>query len=154
MGVFPYTSRDFTVFYFNGKWGFTSPTWEGYPAVNMGAATPIAIWLIEHGLPYNADLQSDPNSDGVNLLLAYALNLDPNQNLSDSLPQSVVSANQSSLTYYTGNADVTYLVETSSNLQTWSTVGVTLSAPDANSFRTATCLNACPARFMRLTVGH
>jgi len=35
-GAFKETSKEFTVYYLNGKTGFTSPIWEGYKAVNKG----------------------------------------------------------------------------------------------------------------------
>ena len=35
-GVFDYTASDFTVYYLNGKTGFTSPEWHGYKAVSKG----------------------------------------------------------------------------------------------------------------------
>ena len=60
----------------------------------------IAPWLVSHGFPANANLQADPNGDGVGLLIAYALNLDPNQNLRGSLPRPVTTANQMGLTFY------------------------------------------------------
>ncbi len=34
--VFLSTASGFTVYYYNGRAGFTSPTWNGYPAVNLG----------------------------------------------------------------------------------------------------------------------
>ena len=57
--------------------GFAAPAWQDQPAVNMGPATPVVSWLIEQALPYNANLLDDANGDGVSLLLAYALDLDP-----------------------------------------------------------------------------
>lgn len=140
----------FKVYYFNGKAGFTSPTWQGYPSVNMGAVSSVAPWLLSNGFAYNASLTADPNNDGVNHLMAYALNLDPNQNLSGSLPKAVFAGNEMSLTFYAGSAGVTYAVESSTDLQSWSTAGVTLSAPDANGFRTATVSASGPGRYMRL----
>jgi hypothetical protein len=152
--VFATTASGFTVYYFSDKTGFTSPTWNGYPAVNMGASTPIATWLIEKGLPYSANLQDDSNGDGVNLLMAYALNLDPKLNLSGSMPKPLCAGNQMSLTFYADNADVTYVVESSIDLQDWSTSDVTLSAPDVNGFRTALISISDPGRFMRIVVSH
>jgi hypothetical protein len=38
--VFWGNPSDFAVYYFNGASGFTSPTWQGYPAVNMGIILP------------------------------------------------------------------------------------------------------------------
>jgi hypothetical protein len=154
--VFASTASGFTVYYFNGASGFTTPTWndghDTYPAVNMGAYSPAPPWLLRNGFAYNANLQSDPNNDGVSLLMAYALNLDPNRNLAGSMPQVVRAANQMSLIFYAGSAGVTYSVEASTDLKTWSTSGVTVSAPDANGFSTATVPTTGPRRFMRLKV--
>lgn len=150
--VFDFAAEAFTVYYFNGKAGFTSPTWMGYPAVNMGNANPAAPWLTLHGFPANTNLQSDPNGDGVSLLLAYAFNLDPHQNLSGSLPRPFIASSQLGLTYYAGSEGVTYSVQSSTDLQNWSASGVTLSPPDANQFRTATVPATGPRRFMRIVV--
>jgi hypothetical protein len=141
-----------TVYYFGSNAGFTSPTWRGYPAVNMGAATPVATWLIGHGLPYDADLQSDPNGDGVNLLLAYALNLDPHATLCGNLPKPLLAGGQLSLTYFAGNAAVTYTVESSADCQIWNTTDVTMSAQDGNGFRTASVPCTSRQHFLRLAV--
>jgi autotransporter-associated beta strand protein len=152
--VFASTASGFTVGYFDGATGITSPTWLGYPVLNMGAATPLATWLLGKNLPYNANPQDDPNGDGVNLLLAYALNLDPNQNLSGSLPRPVCAAGRMSLRYYAGNDGLTYTVETSSNLTNWSSAGVTVSGPDADKFRTASVPMTGPRYFLRLGVSN
>ena len=158
INVFSSTPVGFTVYYFNDKTGFTSPYWFGagnmYPAINMGDSTPTATWLLEKGLPYNADLQTDPNGDGVNLLMAYALNLDPQQNLSGRMPSPVIAGNQMGLTFYAGSAGVTYTVQTSADLHSWSATGVTLSTPDANNYRTATVMITGSNCFMRLVAGH
>jgi hypothetical protein len=120
----------------------------------MGAPTAVAPWLVSNGFSHQADLQSDPNNDGVNLLMAYALNLDPKQNLSRNIPRPVCVANQMGLTYYAGSDGVSYTVETSDDLQDWTPAGVSLSAPDANNFRTATVNMNGGKRFMRLVVGY
>ena len=95
---------------------------------------------------------SDPNADGVNLLMAYALALDPRQNLSGSIPRPVIAGDQMTLTFQAGSEGITYRVETSDNLQSWSTNGVTLSALDANGYRTAWFSGGGPNRFMRLAM--
>jgi len=155
VGVFYCTASDFTVYYYNDKMGFTSPTWNGYPSVNMGDSSPaVASWLSTHGLPATINLHSAPNGDGVSLLMAYALNLDPTQNQSGSIPQPVLSGSSMSLSYYAGSAGVTYTVQVSTDLQTWTTTGVTVSAPDANNIRTATAPVTSPRCFMRLVLTH
>ena len=149
-----YVAVDFTIYYFNGKSGFTSPTWLGYPSVNMGEETALKTWLITGGFPYDSNLQSDFNGDGMNLLMAYALNLDPNQNLSGSMPKPLFTAGEMSLRFYAGTAGVSYAVEASGDMVHWSTDGVTISGPDANQNRTATVDHSGPNRFMRLAVSN
>ena len=153
--VFFVTASGFSVYYFNGATGFTSPNWtdssgDTYPAVNMGAYSAIEPWLLSYGFAYNSNLLSDPNSDGVNLLMAYALNLDPTLNLTNSLPRPVLTPTQMSFTFYAGSAGVTYSVEASLDLEIWSTTGITISPPDANHFSTATVPRTGPRGFMRL----
>jgi len=152
--VFSGVATGFNVYYFNGAAGFTSPTWQSYPSVNMGAYSSAAPWLVSNGLAYNAALQSTPNHDGIPLLMSYALGFDPTKNQSSRVPKPVVSGGLMSLTYYAGNADVTYSVEASNNLQSWSISGVTVSAPDANLFRTATVPLSGSKCFMRIKFGY
>lgn len=153
-GVFSYNAAAFTVYYYNGRTGFTSPTWLGYPAVNLGDASPIETWLRANGLPYNANLQADEDGDGVTLLMAYALNLNPNLNLISHMPRPVIAGNQVTLSFYAGSKEVTYSVETSVDLKIWSADGVTISGPDANYIRTATVNITGPQRYMRIVMVH
>ena len=151
--VFNGAASGFTIYYCNDKTGFTAPPWLNYPAVNMGDSA-LVVWLYSKGVPYNADLQADANNDGVNLLMAYALNLDPNLNLCGSMPRPVLAANQLSLTYYAASGGVSYTVEASADLKSWSATGVTLSGLDANNMRTATVARPGPNRYMRLVVAY
>jgi hypothetical protein len=45
LGVFSLTAYGFTIYYYDGKTGFTSPTWMGYPSVAIGtvSAPEIAV---------------------------------------------------------------------------------------------------------------
>ena len=124
----------------------------GNNRISMGAYSPVAPWLISNGFAYNTALTNVPNNDGVPLLMDYALNLDPTQNQSASIPKPVVSGSQMSLTFYGGSAGVTYIVQTSTDLQYWSTSGVTFSGPDAYNNFTATIPITGSKEFMRLKV--
>jgi hypothetical protein len=143
-----------TVYYFRGSLGFTSPMWNGCPSVMIDRAVhPAAEWLLNYGLAYNANLQDDPNGDGVSLLFAYALNLNPNLNLRFSLPKPLLDADALSLSFYGVSPGITYIAETSTNLMQWTTDGVILSAPGADGRRTAAVARDDPMRFLRLRVG-
>jgi hypothetical protein len=151
---FELNAIDFKVYFFSGKSGFTAPTWMGYPSVSMGAPSALSPWLISYGYPHNADLEADSDGDGVSLLLAYSLNLDPRQNLSDRTPRPVFTSNQMSLIFYAGSEGVSYKVESSTDLKNWTTEGVSLSTPDINKFRTATVSTTDPGGFMRIVVAY
>ena len=151
---FALNAIDFKVYFFEGKSGFIAPTWKGYPSVNMGEPSVVSTWLISNGYPHDTDLNADSDGDGVSLLLAYAFNLDPKQNLSARMPQPVIASSQMSLIFYAGSEDVSYAVESSSDLQIWSTAGVSLSVPDANKFRSASVSTSDPVRFMRIKVSY
>ncbi len=144
--------QGFKVYYFNGATGFTSPTWVGYPTVNMGGASAAKAWLVSHGFAYDANLRADSDGDGVDLLTAYALKLDPRLNLAGSLPKPVVEGSAVKLTFYAGNADVGYGVQSSDDLVNWSPDGISLSAPDADGMRTATASAGRGQRYVRLAL--
>jgi len=87
INVFELTASGFTIYYLSSATGFESPTWLGYPAIGTGVAgDELGSWLLSKGLPADIDITLDANGDGVNLLMAYALNLDPDHDLSRSLP--------------------------------------------------------------------
>lgn len=153
-GVFETPATGFTIYYLNSlTWPITPESkWLVYPAVYIAAITPVFNWLLAKGLPGNSNLQSDTNGDGINLLMAYALNLEPNA--FSSPPQPVLDGNQMSLSFHAGATGVTYTVKCSEDMQNWSPTGVTLSAPDGNQVRTATVNVAGPKCFMHLEVSY
>ncbi|MEY2539870.1 MAG: hypothetical protein QOG67_3610 [Verrucomicrobiota bacterium] len=116
------------------------------------AYSPIESWLVSYGFAYNTDPLSDPNGDGVSLLMAYALSLNPTQNLTISMPRTAFTPGQMSLTFYGASAGVFYSVETSTDLHIWTTTGVTISGPDADHFYTATVARSGTRRFMHLKI--
>jgi hypothetical protein len=149
--AFQRASPELVILYTVGGSGFTSPTWEGYPAIEIDLSThPFAIWLLEHGQPYDADLAQDLNGDGVPLLAAYALDLDPSQDLRASMPVPTWGEDGLSLTFHGAAPGVTYGAESTDGFADWTTDGVTLSEPDAGGRRTATLEPGAGRRFMRL----
>lgn len=157
-GVFDTAADTFAVYFFDGAAGFTSPTWTtaftNYPSVNMGGPSPVKPWLVENGFPFNESLQADPNGDGVNLLMAYALGLNPKLNLSCSMPRAVISGNEMSLRFYGAREGVIYTVQASADLKHWNSDEIAVSAPEADGFRAATISRGEGSRFMRLVVSY
>lgn len=120
-------------------------------AVPEEPVSPLVRWLLTHGFSPESDLRQDPNEDGVTLEAAYALNLDPHRDLTSSLPVPTTQGNTLSMTYYAGRPDLTYIVQTSTDLENWETVGVTLS-PGSDHLITASVVRDAPSRFLRLVI--
>ena len=112
-----------TVYYLDGATDF-SDTWYNNTTVKLDSTSyraGLSPWLLSYGGEgyYGQDPEADPNGDGVPLLLAYALDLDPTQNQAGALPTGVVAANQFSIDYYAAASGITYTVQTSKDLLTW-----------------------------------
>ncbi len=155
MTVFDETDPDFMIYYFSDHTGFSSPTWEGYPATEINLDTrPLALWLIEHGIVPDADIGADLNGDGVDLLMEYALNLNPLENNAGNTPYLDFDNPQMgviSIWYYASQSDVTYTVDTSSDLKTWTTQGVVYT-PFNGNYRAAWVPQNGTKQFLRLRV--
>ena len=114
-------------------------------------AHPAASWLLSHGLPYHTELKQDLNGDGVDLLLAYALDLDP-WTARAGLPRAVLEPGALSMSFHAAAAGITYTVRTSTDLQNWTTEGVVISDLGPDNRRTATVDRSTSRRFLRLEV--
>lgn len=147
--VFFNTASSFAVYVFEGATGFTSPVWQGYPAISMGARTEVKEWLISHELPHDSDLNQEIS--GLELLMAYALDLDPQADAA-ALPQAVLTEGRMEMEFPAPRADITYRVETSEDLLRWSDEGVTTESQPGGQMRIASAAMAGNAGFMRLTV--
>lgn len=127
--------------------------------------TPFQNWLVANGVPIGTPAEGDLDGDGVPNLMEFALDLTPGSSgYQGRLAQSIVDdagADYLSLTYTRPEpapAGISYLVETSGDLATWSTTGVTeIKNTSGGGLLTVTLrdgveLNANPKRFMRLRV--
>jgi len=151
--VFGGTAPGFTCYYLGGRTGFSSPTWRGYPATMINQTIyPAGTWLESHGYGYDTSLDQDPDGDGVDLRMAYALNLDPNRNLQGSLPAPVSNGTTLTLTFHAARPEMTYRVEISSDLLSWTSIDVTPSVPGPDPAVTVAISIAGPRRFLRLVV--
>ena len=104
---------------------------------------------------------ADPYGSGIPNLLAYALELNPATARPQDVPNAVASGGHLSITYFWPNAtpDITFVVEVSTDLQTWNTgsgyIQQTANVASATG-HTITIQDTLPAttgrRFMRLRV--
>ena len=69
-----------------------------------------------------------------------------------TLPVPVIGPDIVSMSFYGASPGITYSVETSEDLQTWATTGVTMTEPDLDGLRTASVDRDSPRRFLRLVV--
>jgi hypothetical protein len=151
--VFTSTAAGLTFYYTSGASGFGVPPWTDYTTVATGeGASQLVDWLAFHGLPANPDFSSDDNLDGVSLLMAYALDLDPNLTQSGSLPKPVIVGNTLRISFYSARPDITYVVKTSTDNLAWTTAGVSLT--QNGSVSTASVDMVGSARFLKLWVNN
>ncbi len=158
--VFDEQASGFVVYFLSGNTGFTTPTWvpvNGAGGSDSYATQPLEsgptnseVWLLGHGLPMDTDLNLDPNGDGVNHLMAYALALDPNPGFISNPLEPTLDSNALKITYFAGREDVVYTPQTSSDLDNWTTDGLTLSELSLEGHRTASVSRSQPRRFLRL----
>jgi hypothetical protein len=120
-------------------------------------------WASSHdwqGLPSDPD--EDVDGDGVSNFLEFALGgnpLTPNTAILPQLEIIPIDSNTRMLTlqYLRARAEVNYSVETSTDMQTWTTTGVqqdeTTPVGQIASAHVIHNLTTDPARFLRLNVG-
>jgi hypothetical protein len=111
-----------------------------------------ALWLARNGLPQDTDLALDLNGDGVSLLMAYALGLDPSLNQAGSLLVPVVDQEKFGISFYGANPRVEYTVERSIDMKQWTAQDVLITEPDASGQRTAWIDRNFARSFLRLVV--
>ncbi len=100
---------------------------------------------------------ADPDRDGVTNLVEYALGLDPKSAGISGLPQVSVQGSEWWFTYTrpSDRADLTYVVQTSTNLSTWGTTGVTherTATGATETWRARLTITAGQSAFFRLQV--
>lgn len=152
--VFDATDPDFMIYYFSDQSGYSSPTWNDYPATEIDLSThPLALWLLDYDIDPNSDITQDPNGDGVDLLMEYALNLNPIEDNAGNTPTldfdnphpGVIS-----IEYYAGRSNIAYTADTSTNLQSWTTSGVYVDSD--GDYRRAFVFKEGAKQFLRLKV--
>jgi len=140
--VFYSAASGFTVYYFDGATGFSSPNWsdgggDTYPALDLGLlpTRPMDLWRYSYfGLSAsNAAVSGDTvvnNEAGISNLITYGLGMNPNTATVCALPvcvsTSVSGTNYLALSFTPNPAatDITYTVQGSPDLSgsNWSTI--------------------------------
>lgn len=105
-----------------------------------GTATPFEAWATNAGAA-GISISSDNDNDGINALLEYALGLNPLE--ADTLPAAQVSGGNISIAYPKGAAAaadsrISYIIKSSSDLQTWTAVTPTVDNSSNINFSTST----------------
>jgi hypothetical protein len=132
--------------------------------VTVTLATPVEAWRFQvFGTITNTGLNadtSDKDADGTSNLLEYAMAMNPN--IADSIPFNIEESGESLSVIFTLNksaTDLTYTIEWSENLTTWSTSAVTQAlVPDSDNGITQQIKASVPygtqlsRRFLRLKV--
>ena len=128
-------------------------------AVSLNVSNTLESWrqLYFHTTANSGDAAdtADPDGDGVNNLMEYALGTVPDSSASRSVPVLATDSNRLTLSFTRFRGDVTYIVESGSDLTDWSpvatnpgTVGQSVTVSDTVDISTANP----PRRFMRLRV--
>jgi len=92
-----------------------------------------------------------PAGDGISNLMKYALNLQPFTNCTTLIPHPTRGANTLTMSFQATHSDVTYVVQVSSGLQSWTTTGVMINTVGQTITATYDTTGQ-PQSFMRLMV--
>lgn len=92
-----------------------------------------------------------PAGDGVSNLLKYAFNLPPLEPTTSPIPAPVATGDTLTLAFEAIRPELTYTVEVSTDLTTWSTDGVTLQENDTQRIATYSTTGV-PRAFLRIRV--
>jgi len=93
---------------------------------------------------------SDPDRDGIVNMLEYAFGFDPEKDSSSQMPKLGKSGSNATLSFPASRADLTYGAEVSTDMQTWTSSGVTLTTN--GSTKTASYPMSAQKAFLRITV--
>lgn len=162
------TAQSGVIYEYRIRYAYTGgdSAWAVAPAVTAaGSATGYQLWLQANGLPMDGSGTGAPeirsSAGGYSNLLKYALGLPANAGNSTALLNHSVEADYLTLTFTCPEpapAGVTYIVETSADLQTWSDTNSATVSSTVNSGQRTTVVRDKEAvgtqskRFMRLRV--
>ena len=140
--------------------------------VTITALQPLSFssWVNNNSLTGAVALDTaSPAKDGISNLMKYALGLDPHKALSSAtmtdgtnpgMPKVALEGSNLTLLYQkdTTKVDLTYTVETSNDLATWNTTGLSETLQSTNGAietrKASVLMGTDPKKFIRLKVTH
>jgi uncharacterized protein YfiM (DUF2279 family) len=143
--------------------------WYDFSNAAAGTATGYQDWLLANGLPMDASGEGSatatPASDGLSNLVKYALGLNPNESGNGARLNSG-TLNVSGADYFTFSytrpapapTDITYAVEASGDLMSWSGEGIVQVSSTVNAgletltFRDSVPTTGAAKRLLRLKI--
>lgn len=147
---YSFESTATTIYHFDGATGFDSPNWDGMAVVNLGTLSPSLDWLLSSNYLHNTDLENTTDTSGQPLIVSYAL-------IPDGLPSNHAIISEPGFTergvewqIYGDRSDIAYNAYVSDDLLQWNLA--TVSAPDANGYRTITSNLGQDFRFIQIDV--
>jgi uncharacterized delta-60 repeat protein len=113
------TSFDYRIRAWNGAGGSTYSN-----TAIVKTLDAFAQWKLDHNMTVSALDRLDSDGDGMGLFLEYALGLDPNVADSGGMPVANMFGGILTMTYPRLYPELDYVVEASTDLQSWSSDGV------------------------------
>lgn len=133
-----------------GAAGFEGATWLRYRI--RGVSHDQSSWREFYGLSDDLDLWSAQDRTGSPLVLRYAFNLDPNATGEAFSLQPPVNGEDMEVSFYSMAKDVTYIVETSTDLVEWGSQNVTLTEDLENGKTIARIPFVAGSHFVRVRI--
>ena len=152
--TFSGTHADLAIYYYQDTLNW-SDTLADVPTVSLSvdtAAVAAGRWLLPYGVSPALGFTDDAGSDGISILMEYALGLDPSEDNSSNLPALTVSADSAQITLFIGADNIQYNFYSSSDLTNWSSEDVTLSTPDTDSMVTVSIPTSDQQRYLQYDV--
>ncbi len=135
LGDLVFGGNDFEhIYFFEGSSGFTTPSWMGSQSTQLSLLAPIETWLIQNHLAHDTAVDTPSERTGVPFLISYASSIGAGDYVH---PIPMPSENAVDYIFSGAREDITYLVELSKDLSTWTSTGVIISEPDSEGMRTA-----------------
>lgn len=110
------------------------------------------LWLAQRGFSQHTELASDPDGDGVPLLIDYALGREPGNGVGPAALPVISGEGRLEWSVGSGRPGVQYRIETSADLRDWTDAGVELAAPGKEGKQRVSMSFDATRQFLRLVL--